>query len=744
VSEDFPVLAGLRPGSLVAGYRLEAQVGAGGMAVVFRARDGRLGRVVALKILSPALAANPAFRRRFIAESRAAAVVDNPHIIPVFEAGESGGVLFIAMRFVAGGDLRGVLDREGPLPQGRAAGFISPVASALDAAHRAGLVHRDVKPANILVDADADRPDHVYLSDFGVSKGAVSSVSLAGAGHFLGTPDYSAPEQVQGRLVDGRTDQYALACVAFQLLTGTVPFERDQGMAVLLAHLSEPPPSLNSRRPDLPGAADEVLARAMAKVPEKRYGSCRDFANALREALGLPPYTSQGLAWAPGHPPTEPGAPRAGFSGSVPAAAARAVGLSYPDAALTADSAPGNGQASAAEGSPAAPCAAGHRQDPHVVPPHAPTIASEMPLMAFEPGALPLQAGTVRPEGETVAPESGDAPGIQAEEPSATPPENSGALTGHTPPAMSEPKATPPEAWAVTGGRETVAADPHTDPQQVETATPEPGPVPKSAPAPELMQELEPEVEPEAAAPTLPPGDLHDKRRPRVRRAQVISACAAILLIASGATLLAVSGTGHHPSASLTATRAPVTLPRSPITTAPALSAPTQPAPNGTRTTRRPPVSSSGRPNAQRTTANETSPAPTTAPAPTPAKSSARPKPKPTHTASATQAAPAAYSYTHNGVTEESCAAEGSFKSAAYSGDVEVVFINNSSANLRLATISTSGAVQYADPIDPGETIQIGTSLDVYWVVENSGGGCLAVFMVYAQSQVTISNVTVP
>ena len=221
MSEDFPAhLAGFRAGSLLAGYRLQAQVGAGGMAAVFRAHDERLGRLVALKVLAPALAADGAFRRRFIAESRAAAAVDDPHIIPVYEAGEADGVLFIAMRFVAGGDLRGVLEREGVLAPGRAAAFISPVASALDAAHRVGLVHRDVKPANILVDARADRPDHVYLSDFGVSKGAVSSVSLTGAGHFVGTPDYSAPEQIQGLTVDGRADQYALACVAYQLLTG--------------------------------------------------------------------------------------------------------------------------------------------------------------------------------------------------------------------------------------------------------------------------------------------------------------------------------------------------------------------------------------------------------------------------------------------------------------------------------------------------------------------------------------------
>src|SRR3984885_9322821 len=236
MSEDFAMhLAGLRAGSLMAGYRLEAQVGAGGMAVVFRARDERLRRLGGLKVLAPALASDPGFRRRFIAESRAAAAVDDPHIIPIYEAGEADGALFIAMRFVQGGDLRQVLEREGALAPDRAAGFISPVGSALDAAHRAGLVHRDVKPANVLVDAREDRPDHVYLSDFGVSKRAMSQAGLTAVGMFLGTPDYSAPEQIEGQPVDGRTDQYALACVSYQLLTGTVPFARDQGMAVLLA-----------------------------------------------------------------------------------------------------------------------------------------------------------------------------------------------------------------------------------------------------------------------------------------------------------------------------------------------------------------------------------------------------------------------------------------------------------------------------------------------------------------------------
>ena len=303
MSEDFPAqLTEFRAGSVLSGYRLEQQVGRGGFAVVFRALDERLGRPVALKILSPALASSSLeFRRRFIAESRAAATVDDPHIIPVYEAGEADGVLFIAMRYVAGGDLRQVLEREGALAPDRAADFVSPVASALDAAHSAGLVHRDVKPGNILVDARAGRPDHVYLSDFGIVKGAALG-SLTGVGSSnLGTPDYMAPEQISGQPVDGRTDQYSLACVTVQLLTGTVPFERDSLPALIYAHLSVPPPSLVSLRPDLPAAVDQVVAKAMAKTAEKRYDSCGDFADALRDALALTPYHRRSSAAAPPH-----------------------------------------------------------------------------------------------------------------------------------------------------------------------------------------------------------------------------------------------------------------------------------------------------------------------------------------------------------------------------------------------------------------------------------------------------------
>jgi serine/threonine protein kinase len=277
--------AGFAVGSRLAGYRLEEQIGRGGMALVFRAVDERLGRPVALKILDQELAKNEEFRQRFIRESRTAAAVDDPHIIPVHDAGEAGGVLFIAMRYVPGGDVRTLLQREGPLPPARAAAIVLPVASALDAAHSAGLVHRDVKPANMLLDARPGRPDHVYLSDFGLCKSALSTVGLTRPGQLLCTPDYTAPEQIKGLPLDGRTDQYALACTAFELLTGQAPFHRELDTAVMYAHLQEPPPPLGSRRPGLPAAADQVFARALAKVPGDRYASCREFADALRLAL---------------------------------------------------------------------------------------------------------------------------------------------------------------------------------------------------------------------------------------------------------------------------------------------------------------------------------------------------------------------------------------------------------------------------------------------------------------------------
>jgi len=327
-------LGELAPGSRVAGYLLEEQVGAGGMAVVFRAVDERLGRQVALKVLAPTLASDEEFRRRFIRESRAAAAVDDPHIVPVYEAGEAEGVLFIAMRYVAGGDVHALLHREGPLPPDRVAAIISPVASALDAAHAAGLVHRDVKPTNMLLDARPGRPDHVYLADFGLSRAMLSSATLTGLGMFLGTPDYVAPEQIEGKPVTGQADQYALACAAFEMLTGQAPFRRDEARAVIWSHLSMPPPPLTSLRPGLPAGADQVFARAMAKAPADRYPRCADFAESLRGALGLAPYAHRAI------PVAEP-----------PAANHPAMPVAWPaEAAATQNSAPGGGMSSGQRG----------------------------------------------------------------------------------------------------------------------------------------------------------------------------------------------------------------------------------------------------------------------------------------------------------------------------------------------------------------------------------------------------------
>jgi serine/threonine protein kinase len=297
-------------GSLVAGYRLEEQIGRGGTAVAFRARDEKLGRVVALKILTPSLAADEEFRQRFIREARTAAAVDDPHIIPIFEAGEADGLLFIAMRYVPGGDVRTIVRRDGPLDPRRAAAIVEQVASALDAAHAAGLVHRDVKPANMLVDARPGKADHVYLADFGLSKMALStSTGLTATGQVWGTVDYCSPEQVRGNPVDGRSDQYALACSAFELLTGAPPFHREDSMAVAYAQATEPPPRLSARRAGLPLAADQVFARALAKEPGYRYPSCGEFANALSRALGTVPPSPGPQAQQPGPQAQQPGPP---------------------------------------------------------------------------------------------------------------------------------------------------------------------------------------------------------------------------------------------------------------------------------------------------------------------------------------------------------------------------------------------------------------------------------------------------
>jgi serine/threonine-protein kinase len=287
---------GFSPGSQFAGYRLEKLLGTGRIATVYRAYHEDMGREVALKVLAPALADDQAFRQRFVRESRLVARMEHPHIIPVYGTGEERGVPYIAMRLVRGGDLSAMVSQDRPMPAARVVAFLSPVASALDTAHEAGLVHRNVTPASMLVDVGLGRPEHVYLSDFGLARDTrgLTAGDLTHPGQFMGIPEYAAPEQITGGELDGRADQYALGCVAYTLLTGSVAYPRDQDIAVMYAQLYDPPPLVTAIRKDLPSTVNQVVARAMEKQPGDRYKSCNAFADALRIALGLPQHTSAG------------------------------------------------------------------------------------------------------------------------------------------------------------------------------------------------------------------------------------------------------------------------------------------------------------------------------------------------------------------------------------------------------------------------------------------------------------------
>ena len=272
----------LAPGVVFAGHRIEEMAGRGGMGVVYRATHVALGRTVALKVIAPELIEDEATRQRFLRESKIAASLDHPNVIPVYYAGEEDGVGYLAMRFVRGEDLRSLVRGGGPLEPRRAARLVGQVAAALDAAHASGLVHRDVKPANILLAAS----DHVYLSDFGLSKHTLSVDGETRSGHWVGTLDYVAPEQIRGERIDARVDVYALGCVLHFALTGRPPFERDSDQAKLWAHLSAPPPRPTDVVPGLPPEFDEVVARALAKRPADRFPSAGDLGRAALAATG--------------------------------------------------------------------------------------------------------------------------------------------------------------------------------------------------------------------------------------------------------------------------------------------------------------------------------------------------------------------------------------------------------------------------------------------------------------------------
>jgi serine/threonine-protein kinase len=273
-------VAELAPGTEIAGCRIEAVTGRGGMGVIYRATDLRLDRPVALKLIAGDRARDESFRVRFERESRLTAAIEHPNVIPVYGAGEEDGQLYLVMRWVAGTDLRDLLGREGRLAPSRAASIVAQVAAGLDAAHAAGLVHRDVKPANVLLAASG----HVYLSDFGITRLVDGETRVTDSGEWVGTVDFMAPEHLEGRPTDARSDVYALGCVLYTALTGTPPFRRETVAQTIAAHLRDRPPRVSQAAPGIPAELDRVVWRALAKAPEDRYPSAGDLGRAALAA----------------------------------------------------------------------------------------------------------------------------------------------------------------------------------------------------------------------------------------------------------------------------------------------------------------------------------------------------------------------------------------------------------------------------------------------------------------------------
>ena len=274
----------LAPGSTFAGYEIESVVGLGGIGVLYRARQVRLDRPVALKLVESDLAADPVVRERLRREARTVAALDHPNVVPLYEAGEEDGTVYIVTRWVEGSELGTLIHDEGPMEPTRAARTAAQIADALEVAHEKGLIHRDVKPSNVILTTEG----HVYLTDFGLAKRAETAPGLTGADQMLGTVDYVAPELIEGSEPDARSDIYSLGCVLYEMLAGEAPFaDQRGGMAKMWAQVNAEPASLRERRPDVPPELDAVVRDAMAKAPEARPTAAR-FRRGVLVAVGEP------------------------------------------------------------------------------------------------------------------------------------------------------------------------------------------------------------------------------------------------------------------------------------------------------------------------------------------------------------------------------------------------------------------------------------------------------------------------
>jgi YVTN family beta-propeller protein len=448
-------MAELPPGSVLAGCRVEAVAGRGGMGVVYRATQLSLDRPVALKAIAPELAGDPTFRERFKRESRIAASIEHPNVIPVYEAGEGEGVLYLIMRYVEGTDLRALIDAEGGLGPVRATRIAAQMAAALAAAHRRELIHRDVKPANVLIDSGGER-DHAYLTDFGIARHAAATSGLTHTGSVIGTLDYLAPERIEGQGGDGRADVYALGCVLFEALTGARPFPRDNEMAKMYAHLNAPVPSAREVEPRVPEELDELARRAMAKDPDARFASASEFAEALTDTLPARPArarTEPPPAPVP-IPPPPAKEPEAGPAGEEAAFAEPETAPAEPETAPAKepDVAPAEPETAPAKEpaiAPAEPETAPANEpaiapaEPETVPARPDTAAAREPEpVSAEPHTAPAEPATAPAEPDT-APADRIAPG--------GPPGEETVPAATQPIAATAPTAAPSHVTAPTG-----------------------------------------------------------------------------------------------------------------------------------------------------------------------------------------------------------------------------------------------------------------------------------------------------